>query len=378
MKLTPEPSARRDVHWTVHMNWRNRSLFYVLLLMALGSHLLTIGASAAGWAALAFNYVAYPHLAYWRARRARDQRLAEMHNMDADIVMAGAWIASLGAPLWISFILCASGCINMVVFHGARGGLRLMLSLAVGMALAALVVPLAWRPETDLRTSVLCMMALLLYLFAFARDGYDRAMSQSQANSRLRKQYDEIQSLQAQLREQALRDPLTGLFNRRQLDATLGPAMQLCREQGACLSVLIVDIDHFKRINDTHGHAAGDAVLQSVAQLLLRHMRPQDMAYRIGGEEFLLVLGGTPLDTAVERAHMLREAVEVLRVRTGSGELSVTLSCGAAAFPLHAQEPQDLLDCADQALYEAKKGGRNRVVTHPGPESLQPALSASE
>ncbi|WP_367066804.1 diguanylate cyclase [Oryzisolibacter sp. LB2S] len=360
------------------MNWRNRSLFYVLLLMALGSHLLTIGASAAGWAALTLNYVAYPHLAYWRARRARDQRLAEMHNMDADIVMAGAWIASLGAPLWISFILCASGCINMVVFHGARGGLRLMLSLAVGMALAALVVPLAWQPETDLRTSVLCMIALLLYLFAFARDGYDRAMSQSQANSRLRKQYDEIQSLQAQLREQALRDPLTGLFNRRQLDATLGPAMQLCREQGACLSVLIVDIDHFKRINDTHGHAAGDAVLQSFAQLLLRHMRPQDMAYRIGGEEFLLVLGGTPLDTAVERAHMLREAVEVLRVRTGSGELSVTLSCGAAAFPLHAQEPQDLLDCADQALYEAKKGGRNRVVTHPGPVPLQPALSASE
>lgn len=377
MKLTPEPSARNGVHWTVRMNRRNRSVFYVLLLLALGSHLYAIGAPALAWAALALNYIAYPQLAYWRARRAQDQRMAEIHNMDADIVMAGLWIGWLGAPLWISFILCASGCINMVVFHGARGGLRLVLNLCVGVALAALVVPLSWRPETDLRTSVLCMLALLLYLFAFARDGYDRAMDQSQANARLRRQYDEIGLLQAQLREQALRDPLTGLFNRRQLDATLAPTMQRCREQGTPLSVLIIDIDHFKRINDTHGHAAGDAVLQAVAQLLLRHMRPQDLAYRIGGEEFLLVLGGTPLGAAMERAHTLREAVEGLRVRSGPGELAVTLSCGVAAFPLHSDEPQDLLDCADRALYEAKKQGRNRVVAHPGQEPAQPALSLS-
>ncbi len=371
MKLTPEPSRRDGVHWTVHMNRRNRSVFYALLFLTLGSHLLAIGATAPAWAALVLNYVAYPQIAYLRARRARDQKRAEMHNMDADIVMAGIWMGWLGFPLWISFILCASGCINMVVFYGARGGVRLLLALAAGIAAAALVAPLSWRPDTDLRTAALSMLALTLYLFAFARDGYDRAMAQYQVHARLREQYDEIRSLQAQLREQALRDPLTGLFNRRQLAAALPSALERCRERGAPLSVLLIDIDHFKRINDTHGHAAGDMVLQALARLLLCHVRPQDLACRLGGEEFLLVLDNTPLDAAVERAHALRQAFEALRVRTAAGELGATLSCGVAAFPLHAGQPEALLAHADQALYEAKERGRNGVVAHAAREMAQ-------
>jgi len=215
------------------------------------------------------------------------------------------------------------------------------------------------------------MLALTLYLFAFARDGYDRAMAQHQVHARLREQYDEIRSLQAQLREQALRDPLTGLFNRRQLAAALPSALEHCRERGAPLSVLLIDIDHFKRINDTHGHAAGDMVLQALARLLLCHVRPQDLACRLGGEEFLLVLDNTPLDAAVERAQALRQAFEALRVRTAAGELGATLSCGVAAFPLHAGQPEALLAHADQALYEAKERGRNGVVAHAAREMAQ-------
>ena len=248
MKLTPEPSSHREgVHWTVRMNRRNRSAFYVLLFLAMGSHLLATGAPAWAWAALVLHYLIYPQLAYWRACRSSDQRRAEMHNMDADIVLAGIWLGALGFPLWITFIMCASGCINMVVFHGARGGVRLVVSMAAGIALAAITALPSWHPDTDLRTSLLCMLALGLYLFAFARDGYDRAMAQYQVHAQLRGQFDEIRSLQAQLREQALRDPLTGLFNRRQLDAALAPALRRCREQGTPLSVLLIDIDHFKR-----------------------------------------------------------------------------------------------------------------------------------
>lgn len=362
MKLPPASSPCHGVHWTVRMNRRNRSVFCVLLSLALGSHLLTIGAPPWAWVALALSFLAFPQLAYWRARRAADQRRAEIHNMDADIVLAGIWTGALGFPLWISFILGAAGCINLVVFHGTRGGMRTVLYLAAGIALAVLAARPSWHPDTDLRTSVLCMLALGLYLFAFARDGYDRAMARHHAHTQLREQFEEIRSLQAQLHEQALRDPLTGLFNRRQIDTALPSALQRCRDQGASLSVLLIDIDHFKGINDAHGHAAGDTVLQALAQLLLRHVRPQDLACRLGGEEFLLMLDGTPVAAATERAQELRQAFEALRVRCEDGELSATLSCGVASFPQHADQPKALLACADQALYAAKGQGRNRVV----------------
>ena len=346
------------------MNWRNRSVFFVLLFLALGSHLEAIGAPAWAWALLALNFLVYPQLVYWRALRARDQRLAEIHNMDLDIVLAGIWCAAFGFPLWIVFTVCASGCINEVVFHGARGGLRLVAAVAAGVAIGALALPLGWHPDTDLRTAVLCMGALLLYLYVFARDGYNRALSQHKAHQQMRAQLEEIRSLQAQLREQATRDPLTGLFNRRHADAALALALEHARASSAPLSLLMIDVDHFKRINDTHGHAAGDAVLQALAQLLQRHVRPRDVACRHGGEEFLLVLADTPLAVAQDRAEALRRAFEALQVRFGGGVLTATLSCGVAGFPQLTGGPEALLACADLALYAAKVQGRNRVVVH--------------
>ena len=118
----------------------------------------------------------------------------------------------------------------------------------------------------------------------------------------MRKQFEEIQSLQVQLSEQALRDPLTGLSNRRQLDTVLAATLERCRSEGQPLSLLLLDIDHFKSINDAHGHSTGDLVQQAMAQLLLQHVRPEDTACRLGGEEFVVVLDNTPLAVAIERA----------------------------------------------------------------------------
>lgn len=353
--LPPRPA----VHWAVRMNRRNRTVFYPLLLLAVGSHLLAIGAPAWTWGLLALNYLVFPQAAYAFAARAADPLRCEKYNMDADIVLFGFWSAALGFPLWIAFTLCAAGCLNMVVFHGPRGGWRLLAGLAAGTALAALFAPLSWRPETDLRTSVLCMLSMALYLFAFASDGFRRAMAQHEAHLQLREQFEEIRSLQAQLREQALRDPLTGLFNRRQLGAVLAQG----RAGGAPLALLLIDIDHFKQINDTHGHAAGDAVLQATAQLLLRHARPGDVACRIGGEEFVLLLEGATGAQAVQRAQQLREDFAALRVAAGGAEVRATLSCGVACYPEHAARADALLACADRALYSAKDTGRNQVRT---------------
>ncbi|WP_311223253.1 MULTISPECIES: diguanylate cyclase [unclassified Acidovorax] len=375
MNLPAQPADEHrprsnPVHWLVRMNRRNRSGFYAMLGLAVSAHLWQVGASPALWAVVIAQFFVYPQLAYWRAVRSARQRHTEMQNLWLDSMFGGLWAGGLGLPLWLSFALIIGNCINIVVFYGARGVPRLMLTVGGGVAAAAA----AWQvwtghwplhPATDTVTSLLCIGALTVYFFAFAHDGYVRAMDQHRNNEKLRLQFEEIQSLQIRLRDQALRDPLTGLFNRRQLDAVLGSEIERCRAIGAPLSVLMIDIDHFKRVNDSHGHAAGDAVLQVLAQLLQRHARPQDMVCRHGGEEFLVLLADTPLLVAQDRAEALRQAFESLLVPYGDVALAATLSCGVAGFPQHTDQPLALVASADHALYTAKLQGRNRVIVQP-------------
>lgn len=363
---TPTP---RKVHWLVRMNRRNRSVFYAMLGLSIASHLWFTGASPLLWGVMVFQFFIYPQLAYWRAVRSQHQRAVELQNFNLDAVFGGLWSGFLGMPLWLSFSLIIGNCINMVVFYDLKGLRMLALTTGGGIALAAggwLAVAGTWPldPSTHTVTGLFCIASLTVYFVAFAHDGYVRAMNQYRDNETLRLQFEEIQSLQTRLRDLALRDPLTGLFNRRQLDAVLAPELERCRKAGTPLALLMIDIDHFKRINDTHGHAAGDAMLQALAQLLQSHVRPQDLACRHGGEEFVLLLADTPLPVALERAEALREAFQGLRVRYGEVSMSATLSCGLAAFPPHAAQPQTLTACADLALYAAKLQGRNRVAVH--------------
>jgi len=382
MPATPPSQPSRTVHWLVRMNRRNRSAFYAMLGLAVGLHLWQAFPSAGvlPWVIGAVQFFIYPQLAYWRAVRSARQRRAEMQNLWMDAIFGGVWSAALGLPAWLSFALIIGNCINMVVFYGLRGLHRLLLASGAGMAASVagwLVLTGHWplQPDTALPTSLACIGALTVYFIAFAHDGYVRAMQQHRNHERLQQQFDEIQSLQAQLHEQAMRDPLTGLFNRRQLDADLGPAIARCHATGTSLSVLMIDIDHFKRINDTHGHPAGDAVLQALAELLQRHARSGDMACRHGGEEFVLLLAGTPLHVARERAEAVRADFEALQVSLKGGiPVSATLSCGIAAAPGHSDSPQLLMACSDKALYAAKLQGRNRVVTF---SECIPAVQAS-
>jgi len=378
---SPPSQPARTVHWLVRMNRRNRSAFYAMLGVAIALHLphRAPDAHPVLWTVVALQFLLYPQLAYWWARRSAHQRRTEMRNMWIDAVLGGIWSAALGLPVWLSFTLTIGNCINMVVFYGLAGLPRLALATGGGMALSAagwLVAAGHWplQPETDLPASLACVGALTVYFIAFAHDGYVRAMQQHRNHERLQQQFDEIQALQARLQEQALRDPLTGLFNRRQLDANLGPAIARSQQAGRALSVVMIDIDHFKHINDTYGHPAGDAVLQALAQLLQRQVRPGDMACRHGGEEFVLMLDGAPAAVARDRADALRRAFEQLVVTFDGAAVSATLSCGVASFPEHASHPQRLMACADQALYAAKTKGRNRVeapgATPPGSASI--------
>ena len=173
----------------------------------------------------------------------------------------------------------------------------------------------------------------------------------------------ERKRLELAVAEQAIRDPLTGLFNRRYMDETLARELDRAQRRDLPVSVIMLDIDHFKRLNDTYGHAAGDAALRRFAQILLGSVRREDVPCRFGGEEFAVIMPEMPPDKARERAEAWRAEVEKMQVELGGASIgSVSVSAGVASFPEHGATGTEILDAADRALYRAKSGGRNRVV----------------
>jgi diguanylate cyclase (GGDEF)-like protein/PAS domain S-box-containing protein len=178
---------------------------------------------------------------------------------------------------------------------------------------------------------------------------------------------EEILRLQAQLREMAIHDPLTGLYNRRFLNETLQRELARGSREKYPVSFVMIDIDNFKLVNDTFGHAAGDAVLQDLAALLRKNTRGSDIVYRYGGEEFLAVLPKAKAENALLVAEKWRKGFQESAMLLQYGGAKTSISCGIAAFPRHGLTGADLLACADQALYQAKTAGRNRSVIWKNP-----------
>ncbi len=171
-----------------------------------------------------------------------------------------------------------------------------------------------------------------------------------------------IEDLQAKLKEQAIRDPLTGLVNRRYLEETMGRELARASREGFPIGVVMIDIDHFKQVNDSHGHKAGDLVLQAMGNFLLRLTRAGDIACRYGGEEFLLILPQGSRAITAERAEALRTNFQALRTAYGEKILQTTISLGIATYPADGVTAEAVIHAADQAMFRAKALGRNRVV----------------
>ena len=164
---------------------------------------------------------------------------------------------------------------------------------------------------------------------------------------------------------QSLHDPLTGLYNRRYLEEHLQRELLRGERRHRPLTVVMLDVDHFKRFNDRHGHAAGDALLAKVGQTLREMVRNEDVACRYGGEEFTLVLPETDRGTGLRRAEEIRAAIGAITVLHAREVLGpVTASLGLAVYPEDAKDGASLVQLADAALYRAKHAGRNRVVVH--------------
>jgi len=169
--------------------------------------------------------------------------------------------------------------------------------------------------------------------------------------------------LRETLSRQSVRDPLSGLFNRRYLEETLTRELARAERDGGCFALLMVDIDHFKSFNDRHGHALGDWVIKQVAGMLREQRRGGDVACRYGGEEFVVAMFETTAELAAERAEALRESIQTIRLPPPyDDDPGITISIGMASFPSDGSSQSELLAAADGALYAAKRRGRNQVV----------------
>lgn len=197
-----------------------------------------------------------------------------------------------------------------------------------------------WLPGLVFLASALCTVVVSLGLMLMAKERADERN-----------------------RNLAMRDELTGLVNRRSLLESLEQQLAVARRNGQALALLMIDVDHFKRVNDTHGHLSGDKVLKDMARAIATRTRAQDLPGRLGGEEFLVILPNTRLAGAVQLAEGLRRGIESTEFQSASGQaITITVSIGLCEWGLLKQAScDDLISAADQALYLAKQKGRNRV-----------------
>jgi len=198
-----------------------------------------------------------------------------------------------------------------------------------------------------------------------ARDISDQKRNeaiQKATTLQLEDQLKKISELQIRLQEQVIHDPLTGMFNRRYLDETMPRELALAKREGYLLTVAMLDLDHFKLINDTYGHAAGDEVLRTVSLVLKEKGRESDITCRYGGEEFVVVLPRMSTTMATARVEEWRVMLMNRKIRHGDLEISITMSAGIAGYPEDGSDPDTLMQQVDEALYFSKNQGRNTVT----------------
>jgi diguanylate cyclase (GGDEF)-like protein len=366
---------KTTTHWTVRLNHRLRTASFAIVFFVIGTHFWDKGANPLAWIILTLQFLLYPHLMYWRSKHATDQAAAERRTMGIDVVLMGAWVAALHFPLWITFALCVSAMLNITISWGKKAILPGAAALFIGAVLSVLVFGFRIEAETSWMVTALCVAGLVVYLLVLGNTAYvvNKKLSTTRkrltiseqtlqaTNDTLQRQLSEIRELQAQLSEQVIRDPLTGLHNRRYLEAIAPRELARCKREAQCLSVLMIDLDHFKQINDTYGHQGGDEVLKSLAVMLQDGTRMTDVACRYGGEEFMLLMPNMPTDVGLQRAVQWCAEFAALEVQSGNASIRTTLSVGIATYPVHAQTMEDLIRCADLALYGAKREGRNRA-----------------
>jgi diguanylate cyclase len=359
-------------------NYRVRAAAFVMAFVIFAAHWRSNGAGPLLWGLLLLQFFVYPHLLFWRARRAAHPLDAELKNLLIDAFLLGLWCAVAGLPLWLTFGFFSATLMNAAFYRNLMGALQAILFFVAGVLTWDVLGQLQFTPATDALTTALCIVGLLVYMLVVTSAAYQRSINLretrrklrqseqalSDANTYLQLQLSENRTLQTQLKEQANRDPLTGLYNRRYLESTLVRELARTKREGQPLWLMLIDIDHFKNINDSYGHQAGDEVLKKLAHLLHDNARADDVVCRYGGEEFVLLLPNMPQPIALVRAEQWRQAFADMVIDHAGFKIQATVSIGMADYPAHGSTQEALVGNADRALYRAKYEGRNRVVPY--------------
>jgi diguanylate cyclase len=298
------------------------------------------------WVLMLLNAFVWPHVAFQLSRRSTFPYKAERRNLIYDSLCGGFWAATIQLnPLTTVTILSMMAMNNV-----ATGGLRLFvlgsLSQVAGVLISWLLFGMSFNPTTTPLQVWACLPILTLYPWAVGMVCYRLAIKLSEHK----------RTLSALSRT----DSLTGLLNHGAWKDLLQLKFQNCRQQQAPATIALIDIDHFKAINDTYGHIIGDSVLRQLSVELKRNLRDSALAGRYGGDEFCVILPSIPLDQAREVMDRLRKVLHEYRHREVP-ELRVSLSIGLACFHPSYADSIAWLDDADKALYLAKNTGRNKV-----------------
>jgi diguanylate cyclase len=326
-----------------------RLLGVSLSAVCIGGGLWEVGAPAWVWALLVLNALVWPHIACLISRRARDPWRAELRNLMFDSACGGAWIVAMHFSLAPSLVLVAVQAMD----KAAAGGTKLLARCLAAQLAAVVLVALAAGIEPQLKESGPAARfgsapLLLCYPVMVGCTAY-------RLGRRVRRQNHELRALSAT-------DALTGLPHHTAWQRAVEREFARARRYGQPAAVLMLDLDHFKSINDVHGHGTGDAVLREVAGILGQLLRAQDVAGRYGGEEFGLLLPGTSQAGAEAIAERIRARLDS-RVMIPEHGLRVTTSIGCAALQPGDASAAAWIARADRALYRAKAAGRNRWVS---------------
>ncbi len=277
------------------------------------------------------------------------------NNSRDRLVLSTSWVCKDSAALPETIMVGQCWAMKRGKPHINQGGAKALCCEHHVSGIATLEIPMAARGEN----------LGLLQIFADGTDAEARLAAILPLSSALGDAMSLALSniaLREKLRNQALRDPLTGLYNRRYMEDSLERYVRLAEREGRKVSVIMIDLDHFKRLNDEHGHAIGDAVLREAAAAIVGALRETDVACRYGGEEMIVFLPDCDLDDAATKAEQIRARIESL---SGTHGAKVSASLGAASVPSTSATSADLIRAADAALYRAKHNGRNQVALAP-------------
>ncbi len=328
--------------------------------IAIGSVLWENGASEIAWIALVLNCFVWPPIAYAIARRSANPYRTELRNLTFDSACGGAWVPIISFNLLVSVLLIVMLSMDKISVGGGRYLARCVAAQLIAGVAVTLALGFDYQPETTMFNVMASLPLLVFYPIAVGITTY-----------RLSRRVRDQNRILAEL---SRTDGLSGLLNRRYWEEVVSDEFQRCRRIGHPSALLMLDIDHFKSINDRYGHPVGDEVIRNVAALLRDTLRQQDVPGRYGGEEFGVVLPGTKADGAHVIAERVRKRIEsaVLERRHG---IRATISIGIATPGGQDSSYAEWLQHADRALYQAKDQGRNRTVMHKAELGAAPAAT---